>query len=207
MTASDTTPQREPHAGSVPSEQSTAGQSFRWPLIAVCLLLGHAVLMMVAVAIATADPGATASEAGYAEALDWDRHKEIQRRSDSLGWKATMTPSAVTAIDGGRQVVVELLDSNRQPVDGAAVELDGYQLSQAHRPMKIALDRVSPGVYRGTAPMRRPGAWRLRISAQRGEDRFVESLEVWVAPIDGSAPQLLSGPNPGGPSPTNRGDQ
>lgn len=206
MTASDPNSAAQVQTGPESDAQPTASQSFRWPMIAAGLLLGHAVLMLVAVMIATIDPGATAAEAGYAEALDWDRQKEALHRSELLMWTATVTPSAVTAIDGGRQVVIELWDRDHRPIDHATVTVVGYHFSQAHRPFDVGCERVLPGVYRGTAPMRRPGAWRLRVSAQRGEDRFVQPLEVWVAPIEGSAPPLLGGPKLSDTTLPDRGD-
>lgn len=152
-------------------------RGWQWPLLVTAALVftvGVNVVMLVA---ATADPNGTVVEPDYyRKAVDWDRTMARRAASAALGWRATAT---LGALDGAtRPLAVRIVDR-----DGAAVIADEVHATLIHNrkastPRELTLRRDASGQYRVDAPERLGGLWELRISARRGDERFIVTTHV-----------------------------
>jgi len=108
----------------------------------------------------------------YAKALAWDRDHQAALRSRALGW------NAVPRIQRG-ELVVTLTDREARPVHGAVVGAEVFASIRAAVRTQLALTESVPGEYRTVLPTGPSGLWRVNLTAQHGEDRFVAALTAF----------------------------
>lgn len=112
------------------------------------------------------DPSFAVEPDYYAKAVHWDESQAARAASASLGWRAT-----VAATHDG--VEVELSDEQGRPLEGAEVGLVAFHNARAKDRLSTFLEPTAPGRYAVKRRLERPGIWEIRLSAQRGEDRFL----------------------------------
>lgn len=147
-----------------------------WPL-AIVAVLTLTVAANVFLLVAANQPEAGGLEPDYyRRALDWDRTQAERTRSASLRWSANASPWVGSAGERGWQV--NLSDSLDEPVEGAALQVIAVHNRMVDRPQHAVLEERSPGVYAGVVPVPLNGLWELRVTAQRGDARFVTALRA-----------------------------
>jgi nitrogen fixation protein FixH len=158
-----------------------------WPA-ALAAVLAVTVVANLALLHVASDPDALAIEPdAYAKAVAWDSASAGAAASHALGWtaQARLDPAAA----GGARVTVRIRDRAGRPVEGARVEVEAIRNGLARRfrgalPPRPERDGADDdrGTYAADLPLPRPGAWELRLRAERGTARFVTSLRVDLAP-------------------------
>lgn len=159
----------------------SAWRSFGWPLALAVLLIGHSVLLVVAMIMSLATPGGFTAPSGYEEALAWDRLQAERRESDRLGWSLGIRPRPESALNGDRTIDFELLDADGTPIEDAELLLRAYHHSRAGQTIEAEPTPLGGGRYEATLAMRRAGLWRIDAVATRGDDRFRLESDYWLA--------------------------
>lgn len=158
---------------------------FTWPAIIVVLLGGHAFIVTGALLLSSIwIPGASTAPAGYSEALRWDELKASRAASERLGWSLQMTPTERVELNGDRRVEFVLSDADGTPVEGASLSIALYHYSRPRDLVEQTFERTleKPGHYAASLRIRREGLWRLRATAERGEEHFLVEEDLWIGP-------------------------
>jgi nitrogen fixation protein FixH len=141
-----------------------------WPWVPAgllaCMLAG---LGSMAV-IATRDPGFALERDYYAKAVTYDRVIAQRAENARLGWSAQADVGRASSRDG-TELVVRLKDA-AGPATGARVRIEALRNASAGRVLEAELTERSAGEYEGRLPMHYGGLWEIRVTAERGNDRF-----------------------------------
>lgn len=166
--------------------EATWFRSVRWPAVVGVLLAGHVTLLVGAAMMAFTIPGAFVAPRGYERALEWDRVQADRRASDALGWSlnATVGPAG-GPLGWQRDLELRLADADGQPVAGAGATLRLYHHADAAAVLDRSVVLDDAGVWSAKLPLRKPGLWRLELSAVRGVDRYVREADLWVGDTGG----------------------
>jgi nitrogen fixation protein FixH len=153
-----------------------------WPWIPALLLGSLIGAQMTVLAFVLDDPTFATEEDYYRKAVDWDARMLRERQSRALGWTARLS------VESTRQhpVSLQLRDARGQAVSNARVNGVAFHNARAGHPLVLALEEVSPGLYRVELGGVRPGLWELRVRANRGRDDF-ETTHRFEVPADGDA--------------------
>lgn len=154
-----------------------------WPWIVVGLLVLNAVGVLVLVLVATGDPSHHVEEDYYRKALAWDAHMAQERHNRELGWRADVAVSA-SARWGERVVEIQLRDRDGHPLDGAELELQTFHNARSGNILRARLKPAGQGRYRASLPMRRAGIWELRLVVKRRAERFTQTIQHELGPLD-----------------------
>jgi nitrogen fixation protein FixH len=121
-------------------------------------------------AIATDDPGFALERNYYPKAVAYDR--EIAQRAENarLRW-AVETEVGAAALPSGTPLVVRLRDE-RGPLSGARLSVEALRNAAAAHVLDVTLTERAPGEYAARIAMARGGIWELRLTAERGNERF-----------------------------------
>jgi nitrogen fixation protein FixH len=145
-----------------------------WPWVPALLLASLIGTQITVLASALDDPTFSTEDDYYRKAVDWDAHMARQRQSQALGWTAQTRIDAFGA--GDRAVSIELRDARGAVVSGARARAVAFANTRASRPLELALEEQSPGVYHAMLGAARTGLWELRLSATRGVDAYETTL-------------------------------
>lgn len=154
--------------------------SWRWPILVIGLLIGHAALMLVAVLIATSDRSFTVLPNYYKQALAWDANQAIQRQSEKLGWTIDTQTAATADPLGQRQVRLTLRDAAGRLIPNGTLELSYYHRTSAGDVQRARLNSTGPGLFEQKLPLRKSGFWEFRIEAIADGQRFVTTTPHFV---------------------------
>ncbi|HEX5101530.1 MAG TPA: FixH family protein [Polyangiaceae bacterium] len=140
-----------------------------WPWVPVVLLTSMLGGLGTMAVIATDDPGFALERNYYEKAVNYDR--EIAQRGENarLGWKIETEIGRAAA--SGAPVVVRIRDGSG-PVSGARLSLEALRNASASRVLDGALEERAPGEYAGRVAIARGGVWELRLTAERGAEKF-----------------------------------
>lgn len=152
----------------------------RWLGIIVGFFVLQAMLWSYTLARVSGDPSHAVVEDYDQRAIDWDKHRAQMAASAALGWaaKVDVTPRGLGGEGGVR---VTLTDAAHRPVLAENVVATVFHQAAAARRTEADLEPLAPGVYTARLPIDRPGKWRVRIEARRGEDVF-ETTSTQVVP-------------------------
>ncbi len=143
----------------------------------------------VTVYFATSDPS-FAVEPGYdRKALGWDEEAARRRRSEALGWTASVAPDPARG-----RVEVRLTDEAGGPVEGAVVTGMAFRSARASRRFDLAFEESAPGVYAAALAMEEGGIWEFRLGARRGGEEF--AAEARCELVELSAGEMGRGGRP-----------
>jgi nitrogen fixation protein FixH len=145
-------------------------RSNAWALAPAVLLTALVGLQLLLVRTAASDPSFAVEDDYYAKAISWDARMDQERENARLGFTAEvqLTPSN----DGVAGVRVALSSKDGSPVAGAALKAQAFFVASANQRVTGNLVEAAPGVYEGRLRMARSGLWEVRLSAERGADRF-----------------------------------
>lgn len=149
-----------------------------WPWVPVgllaCMLGGLATMA----AIATNDPGFALEPNYYEKAVKYDGEMAQRAENARLGWK--LEASVGRAGADGTDVVVRLQNAEG-PVSGARLSVEALRNASAAHVLDAPLVERAPGEYACKLAMARGGVWELRLTAERGGERFTAALRRDVA--------------------------
>ncbi|HEX6986448.1 MAG TPA: FixH family protein, partial [Planctomycetaceae bacterium] len=148
-----------------------------WVGVVAGFLTLELVMCLVAATLAAGDPSFAVVPGYHEQALHWDETVAARRASDALGWTADVTATEADAL-GRRSLTVTLRDRRGQAVSGAAVEAELFHHARAGEVRTVPFAEAAAGTYETTTEMRRDGLWELRLSARRGDDRFVRARSI-----------------------------
>jgi nitrogen fixation protein FixH len=94
-----------------------------------------------------------------------------------LGWRAD---AALALARPGRPgtLSVRIRDAAGQPLTGAEVRVEALHNARAAQRYPAELTEGAAGEYRTPTDAHRPGEWEVRVTAQRGPDRFTTVLRL-----------------------------
>jgi len=168
------------------SNESFKLSYYRWPAIIVGLLVGHVVLMMFCVSYAVQNhTTAGVTPDYYNKALHWDESRQQQRVNAELGWRVTLTPAVFADVRGQRDVLIQVIDDQGKTIRDAEVTLDAYHAvyPKVHADHAQATDAGDEG-YRAVLKLNRGGLWRVTVRVQRGDERFVQTMDQRIATVE-----------------------
>lgn len=157
--------------------------SWRWPLILVGLLAGHAAIMVVAVAIATNDKSFAVPPDYYGRAVHWDEHQAALRASEQLGWRVTVEAANEVDARGRRIAAFRLIDATGNPIPGATMEVSYYHHAHGRDVQRLELkaaDTADPRRFSGAFPLRYDGFWEFEFTAKARGKTFIASTTQWI---------------------------
>jgi nitrogen fixation protein FixH len=158
------------------STVNTASARF-WSLVPAGLLAAMLAGLGAMATIAVRDPGFATEQNYYEKAVHYDR--EIAQRTENarLDWKL----EASVAAAGPSSAIVLRIHERAGPVTGARVGLVALRNATSSLVLSTQLSESAPGEYRGSLPLVRGGLWELRVSAERGAERFTQVERRLVA--------------------------
>jgi nitrogen fixation protein FixH len=163
------------------TETKARSTNWRWPSIIVGMLGVHVLIMVIAVTLATRDPGFSVVPDYYQRAVHWDQEQALKKSSAELGWQIKMMPSEVVDPVGRRQVSFELVDRTGAPISGAALEVIYFHHAHGHESRDVKLMQNAPGRYSQSLDMRYEGFWEFHFTATVNGKTFIQSATQWVA--------------------------
>ncbi len=112
----------------------------KW-ISAIVGLLTFNVVAMVTLAVAANDGETQVIPAYYEKAAHYDDALDQAQKNHDLGWHANVTLT-------GDRVEVAVRDATGAPLDGAKVQVTGYQRAHANQAIALDLVGVGNGTYR-----------------------------------------------------------
>jgi nitrogen fixation protein FixH len=150
-------------------------------MIVIGLLLGHILIMAVAVALATRGESSTVIPGYYQKALNWDRTQAALRASEKLGWTVALAPALDVDPLGRLNVVVNVTDAQGAAVAGAEVELSFVHLAHPAEVQHAQVRTGEEGRAQATLTMRYEGFWQIEVTAKAHGETFVTVLSPFVS--------------------------
>lgn len=152
-------------------------RGWQWPVLVTLALFFTVGVNVVMLFAARGDPNGTVVEPDYyRKAVEWDRTMARQKASDALKWTATAAIGAST--DAAREVRVVLRDSTGVAVPAADVRVTLIHNAEAVKLVEGSLTAQPNGDYTGTLLAPHAGRWEVRVTARRGEERFLATLHA-----------------------------
>jgi len=155
---------------------------WKWTAIIVSLLGVQLAMSSVAIFLATGDPAQAVTPNYHKHALEWDQYAAIKQQSAALGWQWAVTVDPKSDVYGHHQVTLELHGRDGRPLEHALLDLHAWHHARAAELVQIALTAAKhrPGVYTGTAVLRRGGLWHLDLLATHDGQSFLgEREQTW----------------------------
>ena len=145
-----------------------------WPVAIVCVL-AITVAANIVLIVAANDPNGSAVEPDYyRKAVAFDSTMAERSADLKLGWRAEALLGRPSS--RGTPLLVRLLDANGAPLDGAVVGVVAVHNLDAGHPVRGAVVGEGAGRYGASLPLAHEGRWELRLSVQRGSQRFSADL-------------------------------
>lgn len=152
-------------------------RGWQWPLLVSLALLFTVGVNVVMLFAARGDPNGTVVEPDYyRKAVEWDRTMARIAASDALKWTASASIGASAA--GSREVRVALRDSAGVAVPAADVRVTIIHNVEAAKLIEGSLTAQPNGEYTATLLAPHAGRWEVRVTARRGEERFLATLHA-----------------------------
>jgi len=152
-------------------------RGWQWPVLVTLALFFTVGVNVVMLFAAKGDPNGTVVEPDYyRKAVEWDRAMARQSASDALRW--TVTAEIGASSDASREVRVVLRDSAGVAVPAADVRVTLIHNAEAAKLTEGALTAQPNGDYVGRLLAPHAGRWEVRVTARRGEERFLATLHA-----------------------------
>jgi nitrogen fixation protein FixH len=162
-----------------------------WPIGVTVILLATVASNIGVVLLTKDDPSFAVEPDYYRKAVTWDSTQLIKAKSVALAWQVA---AVATDTDAERATLtLTLTDSTGTAVAGARIAGELRHLARASEVQVVSFAPTGDGRYAVAVPMTRAGVWELRLTANRGEAHFVETVR-----LDTSVP-LPSDADTGGP--------
>lgn len=149
-----------------------------WPWVPAGLLACMLTGLGTMATIAARDPGFALERDYYTKAVAYDRVIAQRGENARLGW--LLETELGEAVAGQRTPFRLKVRNAEGPVAGARVSVEALRNATAQTPVDAMLVEHTPGEYAGNLPLGRGGLWELRLTVERGAERFtaVERRDV-----------------------------
>lgn len=147
-----------------------------WSFFLLALMAVNLLVALIAIVIAIGDPSFQPIPSYGGNAVDWESYRELQARSDALGWQARLARTEMR--DGIR---LRLTDPRGNPVLGAAGTVQAYHFTRAGQSVTVPWTESSeePGSYFAELDVAKDGRWQVTVKLSRGEtDTFLWDKQV-----------------------------
>jgi nitrogen fixation protein FixH len=149
-----------------------------WSLFVLALMSINLLVALVAIVIAIGDPSFQPMPSYGAKSIDWEAKKQLQLRSDALGWTARVERNS-----HGNGIRVHLADSSGAPVAGASGTVQAYHFTRADESVTVPLNESShePGAYLAEIDVAKDGRWQVSLQLARGDAELflMDSMLEW----------------------------
>lgn len=146
--------------------------------LVVGLLLASVGFMGYTLYRATSDPTFAIEPDYYQKALKWDATQAERSQSAALGWDAQVEISRDTGGKGA--TLVRLRGPDGAAVAGASVEGVCFPFVRSNDRRTIEFKEREPGVYVAEIAYPVSGRWEFRLSAVRGDSKFIAAKDLTV---------------------------
>lgn len=149
-----------------------------WIALVVALLAAVVASNVILMRVASADPSVAFEPDAYRKGSRWDESVAEARRSEALGWTATLESSRdpETGLLSGRMRLM----ASAHPVSDARVEIEGFAVARSGERHRLEGSTDADGVAFFTVHPGRPGLWEWRLRARRGDQVFVKTFRETV---------------------------
>lgn len=149
-----------------------------WAWIPVGLLASMLAGLGTMATIAARDPGFALERDYYAKAVTYDRVIAQRGENARLGW--LLETELGEAAPGRTTPFVVKVRSGEGAVVGARVSVEALRNATAQAAVEATLVERTPGEYAANLALARGGLWELRLTVERGGERFtaVERRDV-----------------------------
>lgn len=143
-----------------------------WGFFIVALMGVNLLVAIVAMVIAVGDPSFRPMPSYGKHAVDWETQKQLQSRSDALGWTArverTSEPEGIRLL---------LTDASGRAVSGATGKVQAYHFTRANESVTVPITESTehPGEYKAVFDASRDGRWQVTLNLSRG----TEEVFLW----------------------------
>ena len=154
-----------------------AMRGWYWPWLLGTALLGIVAVNVTMLFVANSDANGSVVEPDYyRKAVQWDSTMAHRAASDRLRWTAAVSLSAGDRVPGQTArtatLRVTLADSAGTGATGAVVRAVLIHNADAARPIEVALRDRGDGRYVAELRLTQTGLWEVRLTAERGSERF-----------------------------------
>ncbi len=146
-----------------------------WVSFILMFFAGQAVLWTFALNVVSNDPSHAVVEDYDSFETNWEQSKAQEAASKALGWHAQLSAD-------NERIVIKLTDTLGKPVE-AEVSAKIFHKARAAEVQDVAFSATEPGILVGSADLERDGHWRVRLTAQRGPDVFIDVQDVTVGQV------------------------
>jgi nitrogen fixation protein FixH len=152
-----------------------------WPFAIAGILIAGVAANVGFVVLASSDPAAAVEPDYYRKAVAWDDEMAQQQRNIALGWSAR---AALRLGVGGAPGRLELIlaDSAGRPLAGATVSALVMHNARAADVQELSLRDEGSGRYAARVAADRGGIWEVRLTVERGAQRFTARERVQAVP-------------------------
>lgn len=153
-----------------------------WPAFIVVLFVAGIGGTFVMMWFAQRDGGPQVIDDYYRKAIEWDQTMAEQAAGEALGWQIEVSIQPPAPGQDLPSLSLLVSDSTGTPVSGLAgvVRLLRPQLAEALFETALAELHESPGTYRQTVPINRPGLWDIQVEASRDQSRIRKTIRTEV---------------------------
>ncbi len=164
-----------------------------WPIGIAVILFGTVAANIGVILLTKDDPSFAIEPDYYRKAVAWDSTQALAARSAALAWQVA---AHVTSSDGGAAVLtLDLTDTTGAAVRSVRLAGALLHVARANDVQTVTFTETETGRYVATVSMARTGVWELRLTADRGADRFVQTVRLDTGePPDAADPDLPHGP-------------
>jgi hypothetical protein len=138
-----------------------------WPGFLLALMTLNLLIAAIAITVAVGDPSFQPIPSYQENGVDWEARKQLQMRSDSLGWTAL-----VQRDENFEEIRIALRDPHGLPLTGATGTVQAYHFTRAGQAAtRPAIESPSqPGVYLAKLDVAKDGRWHVTVRLSRNED-------------------------------------
>lgn len=146
----------------------------RWIIGMIVGLLGVSVVANVILIVkAHDDPSFAVEPDYYQKAVSWDERQAARAASEDLGWRVVVRATR-------DRLEVRLFDRTGYPINDADLEVEAFHNARASARITADLEPKGGGLYALNRSFNRPGIWEYRLTAHRGDEHFMETLQQEV---------------------------
>ncbi len=146
-----------------------------WMLLPVLLLVTSVSGWLVMVSIAVDDPGFAVEPDYYKKAANFDDVIEQRAENKRLGYLVAVDSLASSGPSEAR-LVLSIKDRLGAELTDVRVMVEALPVARAFDVQKVELERGADGAFSAVLSRPRLGLWEVRVTIERGAERFTEVL-------------------------------
>lgn len=163
-----------------PTKKRELTAQLAWTAFILLFFIVQAILWTVAISVTSQDASHAVVNDYDQQALRWDDVKQRRAASEALGWHATASFGDSADVRNNREVSIQIVDDQNQPVQNAKVDVRVFHRGHAANVQTITLDHVSDGCYQTSMPVRHDGWWVFDGVAQVDDKEFLINTSIQI---------------------------